>query len=153
MNYYLSGNYIQQIGSVSNSEMERFTLRSNVSAQLTSFLKLTTAFNINRNIYQNGTVGGASNSRGEQASGALAAAMSYLPNMPVRDENGNYTLFKVIPNPVAMEDIQNESKNNGYNVNFTVDINIIKNMLAAKFLFGYNNENLPAIRQAAAQRH
>ena len=40
-----------------------------------------------------------------------------------------------------MEDIQNESKNNGYNVNFTVDINIIKNMLAAKFLFGYNNEN------------
>lgn len=126
MNYYLSGNYIQQIGSVSNSEMERFTLRSNVSAQLTSFLKLTTAFNINRNIYQNGTVGGASNSRGEQASGALAAAMSYLPNMPVRDENGNYTLFKVIPNPVAMEDIQNESKNNGYNVNFTVDINIIK---------------------------
>ena len=31
-----------------------------------------------------------------------------------------------------MEDIQNESKNNGYNVNFTVDINIIKNMLAAK---------------------
>ena len=141
LNYYLSGNYIQQIGSVSNSEMERFTLRSNVSAQLTSFLKLTTAFNINRNIYQNGTVGGASNSRGEQASGALAAAMSYLPNMPVRDENGNYTLFKVIPNPVAMEDIQNESKNNGYNVNFTVDINIIKNMLAAKFLFGYNNEN------------
>ena len=101
LNYYLSGNYIQQIGSVSNSEMERFTLRSNVSAQLTSFLKLTTAFNINRNIYQNGTVGGASNSRGEQASGALAAAMSYLPNMPVRDENGNYTLFKVIPNPVV----------------------------------------------------
>ena len=141
LNYYLSGNYIQQIGSVSNSEMERFTLRSNVSAQLTSFLKLTTAFNINRNIYQNGTVGGASKSRGEQASGALAAAMSYLPNMPVRDENGNYTLFKIIPNPVAMEDMQNESKNNGYNVNFTIDVDIIKNMLAAKFLFGYNNEN------------
>lgn len=141
LNYYLSGNYIQQFGTVSNSEMERFTLRSNVSAQLTSFLKLTTAFNINRNIYQNGTVGGASNGRGEQASGALAAALSYLPNMPVRDENGNYTLFKIIPNPVAMEDIQNESKNNGYNINFTVDVDIIKNMLAAKFLFGYNNEN------------
>ena len=141
LNYYLSGNYIQQFGTVSNSEMERFTLRSNVSAQLTSFLKLTTAFNINRNIYQNGTVGGASNGRGEQASGALSAALSYLPNMPVRDENGNYTLFKIIPNPVAMEDIQNESKNNGYNINFTVDVDIIKNMLAAKFLFGYNNEN------------
>lgn len=99
MNYYLSGNYIQQIGSVSNSEMERFTLRSNVSAQLTSFLKLTTAFNINRNIYQNGTVGGASNSRGEQASGALAAAMSYLPNMPVRDEMATIRFSRLFLTP------------------------------------------------------
>ena len=119
-----------------------FPLCINVSTQLTSFLKLTTAFNINRNIYQNGTVGGASNSRGEQASGALAAAAPTCPaTCRYVMKMATIRFSRLFPNPVAMEDIQNGSKNNGYNVNFTVDININKNMLAAKFLFGYNNEN------------
>lgn len=141
LTYYMSGNYFKQKGSVSNSEMERFTLRTNISAQLTNFLKLSTAININRNINQNGTVGGSTNGRGEQAAGALGTAMVYPPHLPLYDEDGNYTLYKNYPNGVAMADIQDESKSTGYNVNFVADIDIIKDMLSAKLLFGYNNEN------------
>ena len=49
LQYYVSGNYFNQVGTVENSAMERFTLRSNVASQLTSFLKLTAAINFNKN--------------------------------------------------------------------------------------------------------
>lgn len=141
ISYYVSGNYFNQEGSVSNSKMERYTLRSNISAQLTSFLKLSTAININKNINQNGTVGGSSSGRGDQAAGALASAMLYPTYLPLYDAEGRYTVYQNYPNGVAMEKLQNESKNSGYNMNFAADFDIIKNMLTAKVLFGYNNEN------------
>lgn len=141
ISYYLSANYFKQVGTVSNTEMERYTLRTNVSARLTDFLKLSTAININRNINQNGTVGGSSSGRGQQAAGALATAMVYPSNLPLYDADGNYTVYQNYPNGVAMESIQNDSRSTGYNLNFVVDLDIIKNMLTGKVIFGYNNEN------------
>ncbi|MGQ8336197.1 SusC/RagA family TonB-linked outer membrane protein [Sunxiuqinia sp. A32] len=141
VNYYISGNYFNQSGSVSNSNMERYALRSNVSYQLNSFVKLSSAINVNRNSYNNSTVGGTTNGRGEQAMGALAAALTYPSNLPLKDENGNYTLFMNVPNPVAMEDILDKTTTNGTYLNFSADIDLIKNMLAAKFLYGNNLEN------------
>ncbi|HZL10332.1 MAG TPA: SusC/RagA family TonB-linked outer membrane protein [Prolixibacteraceae bacterium] len=140
-NYYVSGNYFNQSGSVSNSNMERYALRSNISFQLNPFIKLTSAINVNRNSYNNSTVGGTANGRGEQAMGALAAALTYPSNLPIKDENGNYTLFMNVPNPVAMEDILDKTATNGTYLNFSADFDLIKNMLAAKLLYGNNLEN------------
>lgn len=142
LSYYISGNYFRQVGSVANTDMERFTLRSNVISQLTSFLKFTSAININRNNNNNGTVGGSSNGRGSQAAGALAAALTYPTNIPLYDENGAYSVFLNVPNPRAMSDISDHSQSNGTNLNFTLDLDIIKNKLAAKLLYGYNNETV-----------
>lgn len=141
LNYYFSGSYYNQKGTVSNSSMERFTLRSNISAQLSSRIKFTTAINYNKNINNNGTVGGSSNGRGSQAAGALAAALTYPSNLPVYNSDGNYTTFLTVPNPVGMEDIKDRSNSEGFNTNFTLDIDIIKKLLTAKLLFGYNKEN------------
>lgn len=141
-NYYVSGNYFNQTGSVSNSSMKRYALRSNISLQINSFIKLTSVININRNNYNNSTVGGTSFGRGEQAMGALAAALTYPSNLPLKDENGNHTLFMNIPNPVAMKDILDKSTTNGVYLNFSADIDLIKNMLSAKLLYGNNLENL-----------
>lgn len=141
LTYYISGNYFKQEGTVSNSEMERFTLRSNVSSKLTDFLKLSSTINVNRNINQNGTVGGSSSGRGDQAAGALASAMMYPTNLPLYDSEGKFTTYQNYPNGPAMAEIHDESKKTGYYVNFSADIDIIKDMLAAKVLFGYNNEN------------
>lgn len=141
ISYYLSGNYYKQEGTVANSDFERYTLRSNVGVKLTDFLKLTTTINLNRNINNNGSVGGTGNGRGPEASGSLAAAMTYPTNIPVRDDNGNYSTFKFVPNAVSMLDIKDRSMMTGYFVNFVADVDIIKNMLSARLQFGYNNEN------------
>lgn len=140
LQYYLSGNYYYQKGSVQNSDMERFTLRSNIASQLTDFAKLTTTLNYNKNTNNNGSVGGSSNGRGSQADGSLAAAMAYLPTLPVYDSTGAYTCFLTIPNPVGMLDMTDKTLGEGFNMNFTLDIDIIKNLLKARGLFGYNRE-------------
>ena len=140
LNYYLSGQYYKQEGTVKNSDMERFVLRSNVSAQLVDFFKLTTAININSNKYNNGLVG-QTNGGGNHSNGSLAAAMTYPAYLPVYDENGSYTQYSYLPNPAAMNNISDVSTGTGFNVNFTGDIDIVKNMLTAKLVYGYNKEN------------
>lgn len=140
LSYYLSGQYFKQDGTVKNSDMERFVLRSNVAAQLASFLKLTTSINLNSNKYNNGMVG-ETNGGGQHSNGSLAAAMTYPSYLPVYDENGNYTQYSYLPNPAAMNKISDTSTTTGFNVNFAADIDIIKNMLSAKLIYGYNKED------------
>lgn len=141
INYYVSGNYYKQNGSVASSSYERFVLRANVGAQLFKWLKLTTSINYNKNNNNNGSVGGTTSGRGAQASGALTAALSYPSNLPVFDADGKYTSYLTIPNSVGMLDMTNRSYLSGFNANFTFDFTIIPEMLTAKVLYGYNSEN------------
>jgi TonB-linked SusC/RagA family outer membrane protein len=141
INYYLSGNYYNQVGTVSNSSMKRYALRSNVQLQLFPFLKLTSIVNVNRNKYDNSSVGGTSSGRGPQASGSLTSALVYPSYIPVRDEDGNYSEFINVPNAVAMQEIDDDTYNNGTYMNFVADIDIVKNMLGLRLLYGNNKEN------------
>lgn len=140
IDYYVSGNYFDQEGTVSNSGMERYALRSNVGLQLNSFIKLNSTVNINRNNYKNSSVGGTSNGRGAQAAGALTAALTYPSNIPVKDENGVYSVFLNVPNAVAMQEIDDDTNTKGVYMNFSADITLVKNMLSAKLLYGNNQE-------------
>ncbi len=54
--------------------------------------------------------------------------------------NHNLTISRT-PNPVSMHDINDKSEQNGYYMNFSLDVDIIKNMLSAKVLYGLNKEN------------
>lgn len=141
LNYYVSGNYFDQEGSVINSGMQRFALRSNVGANLLSFIKLTTAINLNYNKYKNSSVGGTGGGRGPEALGALAAALTYPPYLSVYDENGNYTAFRTVPNAVGMSEIDDKTNSYGTYLNFTGDFTIIKNMLTVRLLYGNNLES------------
>lgn len=141
LTYYLSGNYYRQIGTVQNSGYQRLVLRSNVSAQLFDFLKLTTMINYNKNNNNNGTVGGTSNGRGEQAEGSLTAALSYPTYLPIYDTDGKYTTYSNIPNAVGMLKMTDRTRSEGFQANFAFDIDIIKNMLSARLLYGYNSES------------
>ena len=40
-----------------------------------------------------------------------------------------------------MHDINDKSEQSGYYMNFSLDVDIIKNMLSAKVLYGLNKEN------------
>lgn len=140
LSYYLSGQYYKQNGTIRNSDMERFVLRSNVSARLFDFLKLTTIINLNNNKYNNGMVG-ETNGGGNHSNGSLASAMLFPSYLPVYDENGDYSSYSYLPNPAAMLDISDVSSYTGFDVNFSLDLDIIKDMLSAKFVYGYSKEN------------
>jgi len=141
LNYYLSGNYYQQEGTVINSAYERFVLRANIGAKVFDWLKVTTTLNYNKNNNWNGLVGGTTAGRGAQAAGALTAALSYPTNLPLKNDEGAYYAFSTIPNPVGMIDITNKSLSDGFNANFAFDFTIIPEMLTARALYGYNKEH------------
>ncbi|GHT30502.1 SusC/RagA family TonB-linked outer membrane protein [Bacteroidia bacterium] len=141
-NYYVSGNYYKQEGSVQNSDMERFALRSNMGLTLSPIVKVTLTMNVNNNSYLNSTVGGTSNGKGPEAAGSLSSALIYPPYMPVRDGNGKYTAFKTIPNGVGLLDINDKTNTYGSYVNIAADFTIIKDMLTAKVLYGNNLESV-----------
>jgi TonB-linked SusC/RagA family outer membrane protein len=141
VNYYVSGNYYDQQGTVTNSSMKRYSLRSNIDLQLFPFLKLTSTVNVNRNKYDNSSVGGTSSGRGAQAAGALTAALSYPSYLPIRDEGGEYTQYLNIPNAVALQEIGDDTETEGTYLNFVADVDIIKNTLKGRLLYGNNKNN------------
>ena len=114
LKYYLGVNYFNEDGIIRNAGMERYSLRTNVTAQLFPFLKLSTIVNLNRNKYENGLVGGDTGNQGNSASGSLYSALHYPAYLPVYDKNGEYTIFGRVPNPVATLDIIDESRQSSY---------------------------------------
>ena len=141
-NYYISGQFFQQDGNVENNDMTRYIIRSNVSTKITDFITLGTNLNYAVNKNHNGTVGGSSAGRGPQASGSLRAALSYPRYIPFKDDAGNYSYFQTIPNAVSMLDMTDENKATSMNANFTLDVDIIKNMLKFKGVYGYYGEKM-----------
>lgn len=81
--YYLGVNYYKEDATVYNSDMERYSLRTNITSQLTNFLKLTTIVNLNQNNYTNSTVGGDVGNLRDQGAGALFGAIFYPSYLPV----------------------------------------------------------------------
>ena len=140
LKYYLGVNYFNEDGIIRNAGMERYSLRTNITAQLFPFLKLSTIVNLNKNKYENGLVGGDTGNQGNSASGSLYSALHYPTYLPVYDKNGEYTIFGRVPNPVATLDIIDESRQSSYYANFAMDIDIIKQMLSVRLVYGINHE-------------
>lgn len=82
MNYFVSGNYLDQEGIAINTNFKRYSLRSNINADLTDRLQLTTSLNLVREE-------GLNNSPEFGAELALGA-VGFDKTTPIFDENGNY---------------------------------------------------------------
>lgn len=139
--YYLGVNYFKEDGIIRNAGMERYSLRTNITAQLFPFLKLATIVNLNKNKYDNALVGGDTGNQGDSASGSLYSALNYPTYLPVFDGNGNYTIFSRCPNPVSTLNIVDQSRQNSYYANFALDVDIIKRMLSVRLIYGLNHES------------
>lgn len=138
--YYLGLNYYKEDATVRNSNMERFALRTNVQTKLTNFMKFTTVVNVNQNKYRNSTNGGDQGNLQNQGAGALFAAQTYPSYLTPFDENGNYTQFVNVPNPLALRTIDDDTRTSAWYANFSVDIDIIKDMLSFRGVYGANQE-------------
>ncbi len=136
--YYLGGNYYDQVGTVINSKMQRYTLRSNISAQLFPFLKLNSILNINSNNFLNSNADGGG--AGGVGKDALQSALMFPPNYPVYDEDGNYKRYRTTANPAEMKLYNDRTSSSGWYANFSADLNIWKDILMLRGVYGYNHE-------------
>lgn len=142
VNYYFSGGFFNQQGTVQNSGLKRYTGRMNLTFNLASFLSLSTNINYGRNDYLNSQAGGQSGGVGQQGFGALQAALAYPSNLPVYEPvTGKFTQFRTIGNPLSLLNIQDQTNNTSLFANFSADFKIIPRILTAKLLYGNNTEN------------
>lgn len=81
---YVSGNYMQQEGTIEKSSYERYAVKANIQAKMTDWLDLTLDFNASR--------GEGKGLGGLELSGAnpLWVAFNYSPSMELLDAEGNY---------------------------------------------------------------
>ena len=81
---YVSGNYMNQEGTIEKSSYERYAAKANLKAKMTDWLDLTLDFNASRSIGKG--IGGL------ELSGAnpLWVAFNYSPSMELLDEQRNY---------------------------------------------------------------
>ena len=137
--YYLGGNFFDQTGTVINSRMKRYTLRSNLSAQVFPFLKLNSILNINSNEYTNSNAdGGGAGGIGKDA---LQTALMFPPTYTVTDAEGKIMRYRnSIANPSEMANFKDMTNSTGWYVNFSADLNIWKDILKMRAVYGYNRE-------------
>lgn len=144
MNYYVSGNYLDQDGTIINSNFKRYAFRSNINAELTSKLRLSSNINLIAGEGFNNDVG----TNNDLARGAL----TFETVNPVRDVNGNYVIQSLVlgglqqnltTNPVwAANENKNQNNRNTVQGNINLNYKLLKN-LEANFSAGveFNNSS------------
>jgi TonB-dependent starch-binding outer membrane protein SusC len=136
---YMSANYFKQTGTIYNSGLEKYSGRLNVEQKLGKICKLNANLSFNRIDYQNSTAGEQS-SGGEQYYGMIQAALRYLPTLPIRQTNGEYTQFKNTANPVALREVDDYTISNRFFGLTSLDVTIIPDILTAKISAGANTD-------------
>lgn len=108
-NYYISGGYFDQKGTLVETGFKRYTLRVNVDHQIKSYLKVGLSSNMSRSNQKIGLSDGFD---------AVTSTVLYnSPATPVRDFNGNFISQNVIGgstfgnpnNPVALASLRDVS--------------------------------------------
>jgi len=124
--YFVSGNYMDQDGTLIGSNFKRCGFRTNLDAQLKSWLKLgmNTSFNNTDERLL----------KADQDEGIITYALTTTPDIPIYDIDGKYTSVsregETNPNPIALAlDNDIRLKRNSLEGNFFADINPIKELV------------------------
>jgi TonB-linked SusC/RagA family outer membrane protein len=130
MDYYVSGNYLDQEGIAINTSFKRYSLRSNINADLTDKLKLSTSLNL---IRQEGL-----NNDPAFGAGLALGAIGFDKTTPIFDANGNYNRqttvtsgvqSSVLTNPVFSANESNgTSAVNRVQANLSLNYNLLENL-------------------------
>lgn len=124
--YYISGNYMDQDGTIIGSNFNRYGVRTNIDAQLKPWLKL--GVNISYSATDEKLL------KADQDEGVINYSLTTPPNIPIYNIDGSYSSISgegfSNPNPIAMalmDDILlNREQLNG---SIFADINIMKGLL------------------------
>ncbi|WP_109437565.1 TonB-dependent receptor [Aquimarina sp. AU119] len=150
--YFISGNYVNQEGVVINTNYERYSLRSNVNANISDKFKI--GFNI---FGSRTTTINDLNQFGRFQGSVVLNALSWDPTTPIFDENGNYNnvsernLASLNYNPVAnltLANVENIRDRIDANINLSYDIleNLNYTLIAGATTFNGSNESYRTFR-------
>lgn len=130
VNYFVSGNYLDQEGVAINTNFKRYSLRSNINTDLTDKLSVNASINLIRRE-------GFNNDPGFGADLALGA-VGFDPTTPIFDSNGNYNRRSlivggiqesVLTNPVFLaNENENLSTTNRVQTNVQINYNLLPNL-------------------------
>ena len=138
--FYFSGGYFNQMGTVKASGLNKFTGRANLSFDLAKWVTLNTNFNGVRSNFLNTSAGGQNGGAGTQGFGLLQAALGYPATVQIRDMNGDFSKFALIPNPVSLLSVTDKTFDNSIAANISADFKIIPNILTGHLLYGNTYE-------------
>lgn len=106
--FMASLNMLEQAGVVKNNNLSRVTTKVNLDQTISKYVKAGLSFNLSRNMYDNVPIG-----TGEfEYAGIISSAVRFNPGLPIRDEEGNYTInpdFSQLPNPVSLLEITDKT--------------------------------------------
>lgn len=133
INYRVSGSFMDQEGVLLNSAYNRFSLRTNLNAEITDWARASVSWAGSRENESSPLIGGV-----DWPINPVGAAYSLPPVMPVYDEDGNYvergptdiprgpvTTWNAVASAVE-PDIGSESNRN--NVNARVDFTLMEGL-------------------------
>lgn len=101
VSHFLGADYYDQVGTIKNSSFRKVTLRYNMDAQTTSWLKSGIRFNIIESNLKN------INEENDSGYGTMFSAISSQPTAPIYLDNGAYFdgFLNTKANPVAIVDL------------------------------------------------
>lgn len=106
--YLVSANFFNQKGIVKNNGMSRYSLRVNLDQKINKYAKVGINMTLSRNTLDNVPLGSGQS----ESAGILVSAAQFNPLLPVRDEDGNYSLNQdatFMPNPVSLLEIEDRT--------------------------------------------
>lgn len=139
--YYFSGGYFNQVGTVENSDLEKYSGKFDLTFKLNKLFTLKASAFGNKSNFSNTVAGWQTGGAGPNGFTALQSALAYPTYLPIRDPStGKYTQFQLQGNPVAQLDIMDKSDNFTLFTNLSLDVNFIPDKLKGTIRFGDNYE-------------
>lgn len=124
--YYISGNFMNQEGTIVGSEFRRYSVRANLDAKLTRWMKMGLSATYSD------TFDDLKRADGEE--GIITYSLTTLPDIPIYDVYGNYYSEArqgyTNPNPIAMAMMNSYTLNRRkLTGNIFTDISFLKNLV------------------------
>ncbi|MEP2348815.1 MAG: TonB-dependent receptor, partial [Algoriphagus sp.] len=142
VNYYVSGSYFDQKGIIKNSSFDRYAITSNLNVKVSDKISLGVNL-LARRTGRDGVVT-QEGSGGAGGAGVVGSALRFMPDLPVRNEDGTFTLASIgdpIDNPFAVAtEREQETIGDLLQSNFYLNFDITKN-LTFKSTLGFRVDN------------
>ncbi|MCD8387142.1 MAG: TonB-dependent receptor [Bacteroidales bacterium] len=134
--YFFSYNYYYNQGMLMQSDMQRHSIRLNLDQDFSN--KLTGGIRMN---YSNLGVHSTSVGAAGNGDNMLLNAFRFAPDMPIKDENGQYThsYNQLINNPMGFSEIEDYTKTERVFVAPTLEFKILSG-LSVKAVGGYDSQ-------------